>query len=267
MKKTKNDLAHTGRRPARDQARPGLLSRGARGDFPGVRLAESWLRTYPYQALAAQVLGYVGQITEPEYKATTQEGLPADRRDRPGGRGVGLRHVPARPRRQRPADRRLARPAEGRGGRRDDARAGEALKLTIDINLQRAAEKALTYGIGLARMTPRGPYADGGAIVALDPIDRRGAGDGVEPDVQAVGLRRRPGREEARPAPERRRRRRRTTTPASTARRAPPTRLARPGSRSRRSPRCRSTCSRRTNSSSARPTSSTTARRSRTGRR
>ena len=31
-------------------------------DFPGVRLAESWLRTYPYQSLAAQVLGYVGQI-------------------------------------------------------------------------------------------------------------------------------------------------------------------------------------------------------------
>ena len=33
--------------------------------FPGVRLAESYLRKYPYQSLAAQVLGYVGQISAP----------------------------------------------------------------------------------------------------------------------------------------------------------------------------------------------------------
>ena len=35
-------------------------------EFPGVRLAESSLRKYPYRALAAQLLGYVGRITPTE---------------------------------------------------------------------------------------------------------------------------------------------------------------------------------------------------------
>ena len=48
---------------------------------------------------------------------------------------------------------------------------GEALKLTIDINLQRAAERALRYGVNLAHSTFQGKYANGGAIVALSPKD------------------------------------------------------------------------------------------------
>jgi penicillin-binding protein 2 len=43
--------------------------------------------------------------------------------------------------------------------------------LTVDIKLQRAAERALTYGIGVARSSAEGAYADGGAIVAMDPRD------------------------------------------------------------------------------------------------
>ena len=45
---------------------------------------------------------------------------------------------------------------------------GNTLRLTIDVGLQRAAERALTYGINLARQNGQ-PFADGGAIVALDP--------------------------------------------------------------------------------------------------
>jgi penicillin-binding protein 2 len=37
-------------------------------EFPGVRLADSFLRQYPYQSLAAQVLGSVGQISPGAYK-------------------------------------------------------------------------------------------------------------------------------------------------------------------------------------------------------
>ena len=36
-------------------------------EFPGVQTQDSYLRKYPYQSLAAQVLGYVGQISPPEY--------------------------------------------------------------------------------------------------------------------------------------------------------------------------------------------------------
>src|SRR5207247_2050913 len=50
-------------------------------------------------------------------------------------------------------------------------RPGKTLKLTIDIDVQRAAEKALTYGINLAHASPGGWAADGGAIVAMDPRD------------------------------------------------------------------------------------------------
>ena len=32
-------------------------------EFPGVRMQDSFLRSYPYRSLAAQVLGYVGQIS------------------------------------------------------------------------------------------------------------------------------------------------------------------------------------------------------------
>jgi penicillin-binding protein 2 len=47
---------------------------------------------------------------------------------------------------------------------------GQALRLTIDIDLQRAAERALKYGVQLARSNGESA-ANGGAIVALDPKD------------------------------------------------------------------------------------------------
>ena len=43
-----------------------------------MQLAKSWLRSYPYQSLAAQVLGYVGQISPGEYKTLQEQGLLAD---------------------------------------------------------------------------------------------------------------------------------------------------------------------------------------------
>src|SRR5947208_13761057 len=49
-------------------------------------------------------------------------------------------------------------------------RPGEAVTLTADIGLQRAAERALRYGIQVAHSAGEG-YADAGAIVALDPRD------------------------------------------------------------------------------------------------
>src|SRR4029077_11894931 len=47
---------------------------------------------------------------------------------------------------------------------------GNNVRLTLDVKLQQAAEKALAYGIGLAQ--GNGEWAArGGAIVALDPRD------------------------------------------------------------------------------------------------
>jgi penicillin-binding protein 2 len=49
-------------------------------------------------------------------------------------------------------------------------RAGYTVRLTLDIGIQRAAERALRYGIRLAHNDGQWA-ADGGAIVALDPHD------------------------------------------------------------------------------------------------
>ena len=47
-------------------------------------------------------------------------------------------------------------------------RPGNALRLTIDLRLQQAAENALRYGIRIARAN-KAWAANGGAIVAMDP--------------------------------------------------------------------------------------------------
>ncbi len=43
-------------------------------EFPGVDLADTYLRSYPYQSLAAQLLGYVGPITPEELKTARRAG-------------------------------------------------------------------------------------------------------------------------------------------------------------------------------------------------
>jgi penicillin-binding protein 2 len=63
----------------------------------------------------------------------------------------------------------LGRP-QGAFQLREDAKPGDAIRLTLDIGLQRAAERALREGIEIAREN-KSYNADGGAIVALDPRD------------------------------------------------------------------------------------------------
>ena len=53
---------------------------------------------------------------------------------------------------------------------RQESTPGYALRLTLDMKLQRAAEQALQYGIDLAHQNDQWA-ANGGAIVALDPRD------------------------------------------------------------------------------------------------
>jgi penicillin-binding protein 2 len=142
-------------------------------EFPGVRLAESYLRKYPYQSLAAQALGYVGQISPEDYKALKKKGYQAS--DSIGQSGIERSYDTY----LRGKDGTAQVTVDSRGRPKTAAvpqqqsSSGETLRLTLDIQLQRAAERALTYGINLAHTSTEGRYADGGAIVALDP--RNGA--------------------------------------------------------------------------------------------
>jgi penicillin-binding protein 2 len=141
-------------------------------EFAGVRLADSFLRQYPYRSLAAQVLGYVGQISPGDYKQLKQKGYqPSDSIGQSGIERTYDEYL-------RGKDGKAQLTVDSRGRPKTAAvpevqsTQGDALRLTIDIKLQRAAERALTYGIDLAHSNPlQGGYADGGAIVALDPND------------------------------------------------------------------------------------------------
>ncbi len=73
-----------------DPLTPVIVQRGLKQDqidylyehaseFPGVQMQDSYLRQYPYKSLAAQVLGYVGQINKQEYDNLKGKGyLPTD---------------------------------------------------------------------------------------------------------------------------------------------------------------------------------------------
>jgi penicillin-binding protein 2 len=139
--------------------------------FPGVQLETSFLRRYPYQSLAAQVLGYVGQISPEEYKAKKKDGYQAT--DAIGQAGVESTYDSYL--RGRDGKAQLTVDSRGRpkGGAtlQTQYTPGEALRLTLHIDLQRAAEKALRYGITLAHSGIEGAHADGGAIVAMNPKD------------------------------------------------------------------------------------------------
>jgi penicillin-binding protein 2 len=139
-------------------------------EFPGVKIVQTYLRDYGYGALASQILGYTGEISAEELKQLRRDGYRAG--DRIGKTGIEAAY-----------DLYL----RGRGGLeqlrvnslgvqvsprvpRQEARAGYALRLTLDTRVQRAAELALQYGIGLAHEDGHWA-ANGGAIVALDPRD------------------------------------------------------------------------------------------------
>jgi len=138
-------------------------------EFPGVQIRQTYLRHYPYQSLAAQVLGYVGEVSQGELDQKPSVYKPGDK--------VGKTGVEARDDEYLRGDAGQAEIRVDSMGRpqgplqlRREARPGKAVRLTIDVGLQRAAEQALRYGITTARAN-ESYYADGGAIVALDPND------------------------------------------------------------------------------------------------
>jgi penicillin-binding protein 2 len=138
-------------------------------EFPGVQIQQTYLRHYPYQSLAAQVLGYVGEVSQGELDQKPNVYKPGDK--------VGKTGVESRDDEYLRGDAGQAEIRVDSMGRpqgplqlRREARPGKAVRLTIDVGLQRAAEQALRYGISTARAN-KAYYADGGAIVALDPND------------------------------------------------------------------------------------------------
>ena len=138
-------------------------------EFPGVTTGRAYIRHYPYQDLAAQLLGYVGSITQSQLKRL---GTSYDLNDEIGQTGVEsafdsyLRGVAGAAKLH--VDN-LGRPL-GSVQLTALPKPGNTVRLTLNVKLQQAAENALAYGIRLAQAN--GEWAArGGAIVALDPRD------------------------------------------------------------------------------------------------
>ena len=124
-------------------------------DLPGASVDMDILRFYPHGMLASHTLGYTQPITEDEYEVLIDKGYKI--RDRIGRIGVEAAYESHL--RGKWGGQMLEVNANGEvqrylGDR--PSKAGKDLTLTIDLDLQRAAEKAL---------------ADkrGGAIVAMNP--------------------------------------------------------------------------------------------------
>ncbi len=137
-------------------------------EFPGVQLADSYLRSYPYKSLAAQLLGYVGPISAAELKAAKREGYqPQDVMGQAGIEQSYDRYLKGKDGTDQLTVDSLGQPTSPIQAT-VLPQPGNTLRLTIDLPLQRAAEAALRAGIATARSSGE-TYADGGAIVALDP--------------------------------------------------------------------------------------------------
>ena len=142
-------------------------------EFPGVDLAPTYLRNYPYQSLAAQVLGNVGLIAPSQYAHLRKKGYLLS--DKIGQGGIEARYDAYLRGKDGLAQLRVDALGRPRSGliTEQSAQPGEAVRLTLDMNLQRAAERGIRAGIAAAHASNCvGCWAaDGGAIVALDPRD------------------------------------------------------------------------------------------------
>ena len=139
-------------------------------EFPGVEIVQIYLRDYPYSALAAQILGYTGEISPEELKQLRKDGYRSG--DRVGKTGIEAAYDSYLRGKDGLGEIRvdsLGRPVSPYVPRREP-QPGYAIRLTLDMRLQRAAEQALQYGIDLAHENDHWA-ANGGAIVALDPSD------------------------------------------------------------------------------------------------
>ena len=132
-----------------------LRFREQSGGLHGAEVDSDVLRSYPHSSLGAHVLGYTSGITEEEYKQLQSKGYRI--RDRVGRSGIEKAYETNL--RGEWGGQQVEVNAAGQVQRilgDKPAKAGKDLRLTLDLELQRAAEKALNS-------------VRKGAIVAMDP--------------------------------------------------------------------------------------------------
>jgi penicillin-binding protein 2 len=142
-------------------------------DFPGVQVVNTYLRSYPHGSLAAHVLGYVGEISPGQLKLLSRDGYrPGDLMGQAGVEATYDKYLRGTPGSAQVVVDSLGRPLSTMQ-ETTLPRPGNAVRLTIDLKLQEAAEQALQIGLQAAHADAcTGCWAaNGGAVIALDPRD------------------------------------------------------------------------------------------------
>jgi penicillin-binding protein 2 len=133
--------------------------------FPGVSIEPVWLRTYPLHTVAAQLFGTVGPISPSELHDPRFKHLPAN--SIVGQSGLEWyynRYLQGVDGKEQVQVNALGR-AAGTVGQPIQPMPGSNLRLSLDVNLQRAGEQALQTADATI------PNADGGAFVAMNPVN------------------------------------------------------------------------------------------------
>jgi penicillin-binding protein 2 len=130
--------------------------------FPGVMIQPIWLRTYPLHSVAAQLFGTIGPITPTELKQVRFKGLPQTSVVGQSGLEWYYNHY------LQGIDGADQVQVDALGRPKGALRAvkpvpGHNLKLSLDVNLQKAGEQAIQDSIN------NNSPANGGAFVALNP--------------------------------------------------------------------------------------------------
>lgn len=146
--------------------------------LPGVDVERRWVRTYPYGSIGAHILGYTGTVRDSE--RADELNLETDKRYFAGDQiGLaGLERTYEDVLRGTPELRRVEVDAQNRVVRTieivQEAVPGSDVRLSLDVDLQYAAEQILIDELAQARLrepdgdNPLPQVADGGSLVALN---------------------------------------------------------------------------------------------------
>ncbi len=150
-------------------------------ELPAVEVRRVFLRSYPYESIGAHLFGTIGEVTEKQLRQGRYSGVTLG--DRVGQSGIEytydryLRGTNGASRVQVDA---MGRP-KGELAVKDPTQ-GKQLRLSIDLSVQKAGQKALAG------------YGKPGAFVAMDPktgeVIGLGSSPGFDPNVFAKGVKR-----------------------------------------------------------------------------
>ena len=147
--------------------------------FPGVKVERTYLRDYPHDQLAAQILGTVGEISPKELKSPRFRGVKQGTIiGRDGLERTYDRYVRGVDGIQRVQVDAFGRPVPNRALKREEPIAGQRLRLSLDLSLQNTGQAALGYIGG----------GNPGAFVALDPRNGQVLGMGSYPSFDPAVL-------------------------------------------------------------------------------